>query len=551
MQHRMNTFLNKIGGRSDQPPLSDDSRDLTHTEIREDGSKPLSKLALKDEYGTIEVNESQDDLDSDQSPRIDLSLNLTEEEKEYRETSKWFKFKLLLWDSVDKHPLEKKFLLKLDFFLMSSSMLGYFIKQLNASNVTTAYVNGMDEYYEMNANQYNYLQTLWTVGYIIGQVPSNLILHRISARYYLGGLEITWAILTVLMITCKSLKGLYALRFLIGLTESGYFPGLEYLVGSWYGKKELSKRSSFFACAGVASGLVSGPLQSRILTNFANSKLHPFKWMFVFDAVISLPIGIYTLFVDPNTPSTTTSWYWTETDRLIALERRRRIGAQLNTRSKYTWKKIKSFFNTWHIYVFPIIFLAYNNSCAANSQPTFQTWMKITLGEPQQVYNHMTAAVSGAGIGFTIILAYFADFIGGTKNHYFVAAFFICLMIGCSLLAHWNIPEGLQWFCYFLIGVPTSWGQPQIFSWVNRLLFHDDMKRNFVVVCTNVLAYVTNAFVPIFVWDTEDQPEYFKGFTYTACLSSLGLIMTGIAFYFTRRDEKLLNEKFKTNLQKL
>lgn len=510
-----------------------------------DGSEILCKEP--EIVKTYDVNSDNEE----QKPYIDLSLNLTEEEQRYRETSMWFKLKLFLWDSFDKHPDEKKFLFKLDFFIMSSSMLGYFIKLLNSKNVKTAYVNGMDEYYNMSSNQLNYLNTSWTVGYIIGQVPSNLILHRISARFYLGGLEIIWAVLTLLMITCNSLSGLYAIRFFIGLTEAGYFPGLEYLVGSWYGPRELSKRSSFFAVAGVASGLVSGPLQSRILTNFAHSSMAPFKWMFVFDAVISFPIGIYTMFVDPNTPSTTTSWYWNKTDRLIALERRRRDGAKLNTRKKYTAKLIKSFFNTWHIYVFPLLFLAYNNTCEATLQPTFETWMK-SIGKPQQVYNTMTAAVSATGIGLTLILAYYADFIGGKKNHHFVIAYFTLLIIGCALLAHWDIPKNLHWFCYFVIGAPTSWGQPQIFSWVNRLLLHDDMKRNFLVVCTNVLAYVTNAFVPIFVWDTVDKPRYFIGFTYNACLSSFGLIMTGVALYFSLRDERRQKRKLKgTTLEEL
>ncbi|CAK7892283.1 probable transporter Seo1p [[Candida] anglica] len=485
----------------------------------------------------------QRSVDNDE-PYIDLSLNLTPEE-EAKRNSKWFKFKVFLWDSHDKHSLEKKFLFKLDFFLLSSSMLGYFIKNLNQSNVATAYVNGMDEHYEMNRNQYNYMVTLWTVGYIIGQIPSNLILHRISARYYLGGLEIIWGILTVLMITCKNLNGVYAIRFFLGLTEAGYFPGLEYLVGSWYDSKELSKRSSFFAVAGSAAGLVSGPLQQRVLQNFQGRSLKPFQYMFIFDAVISFPIGIYTMFVDPNTPSTTNAWYWTKEDKLIALERRRRIGAQLNTREKYTWKKIKTFFNTWHVYVFPVLFLTYNNCGAAISQPTFTTWMKLDLKVTPYVYNTYPAILSGVGIAVTIILSYFADFIGGKKNHWFVGAFYVCLIWGCSSLAYWDLPRNYHWLCYFLIGIPMSWGQPQIFSWVNRLLFEDDMKRNFVVVCTNTLAYVTGAWVPILVWNTADKPRYHTGFTYTACLASLGLIMTGVTYYFTRRDElrKLRNSE--------
>lgn len=478
-------------------------------------------------------------------PYIDLTLNLTPEQIHYRETSVWFKIKRFLWDGADKHPKEQRYLLKLDFFLLSSSCLGYFIKNLNQSNLATAYVNGMDEYYTMNNNEYNYLVTLFTVGYIIGQIPSNLILHRLSARFYLGGLEIIWALLTVLMITCgrDNIKGLYGLRFVLGFVESGYFPGLEWLVGSNYSAAELSKRSAYFAIAGNLSGIISGPLQQGIIKRFHASSMPPFKWMFVFDAVISFPIGIYTMFVDPNTPSTTDAWYFTDEDKLVGLERRRRIGAELNTRTPYTWAKIKTFFNTWHIYVFPLVFLAYNNSCSAISQPTFTTWMKITLKKPSHVYNTYPSILTACGIVLTILFAYINDFLGGKKNHGFVAAFFISLIFGCAFLAKWDVPIGLHWFSYFLVGMPTSWGQPFIFSWVNRLLFHNDMKRNFVVVVTNTLAYVTGAWVPILVWDTNDKPRYFIGFTYTAALSAFGLIMTYVAFYLDKRDQKRLKVK--------
>lgn len=474
---------------------------------------------------------------SDDLPYIDISQHLTPEELERREKSLSFKIKKFFWDGTGKHPKEQKYLCKLDFFLLSSSMFGYFIKNLNQSNIATAYVNGMDEYYNMNKNQYNYMVTLWTVGYVIGQIPSNLILHRISARYYLGALEISWALLTVLMITCKNTSSLYAVRFFLGLLESGFFPGMEYLVGSNYSAAELSTRSAYFAVAGNAAGLISGPLQLGLLNRFKDSSMPPFKWMFVFDAVISLPVGIYTMMVDPNTPSTTDAWYFSEEDRLVGLERRRLIGAQLNTREKYTWPKIKSFFNTWHVYVFPLLFLAYNNSCSAIGQPTFTTWMKLDLKVSPHVYNTYPSILSGSAIAATIILAYSHNFIGGRKNHFYVMGFFIPLIIGCALLAHWNIPRGLHWFSYWLIGVPPSFGQPFIFSWVNRLLFHDDMKRNFVVVCTNTLAYVTGAWVPIFVWNTKDKPYYHLGFTYTACLSAFGLIMTTLGWYYTRKDE--------------
>ncbi|KAF3987049.1 hypothetical protein FT663_03154 [Candidozyma haemuli var. vulneris] len=531
-------FWSKLKRELEGPEITE-TRKIVNEDLSPSLSDHNSKSSLNKDR-TYVIEEGPLDIDE---PYIDLDLKLSPEEVQYRETSTSFKVKQFFWDGTNKHPKEQKYLCKLDFFLLSSSMLGYFIKNLNQSNITTAYVNGMDEYYQMNQNQYNYLITLWTIGYIIGQIPSNLILHRISARYYLGGLEISWAVLTLLMITCKDINSLYAVRFFLGFLESGYFPGLEYLVGSNYSASELSTRSAYFAVAGNAAGLISGPLQLAVLKHFNHSSMPPFKWMFVLDAVISFPVGIYTMIVDPNTPSTTDAFYFTKEDRLVGLERRRRIGAQLNTRERYSFEKIKGFFNTWHIYVFPLLFLAYNNTCHANAQPAFQTWMKLDLGLSPDKYNTYPAILTACGIGTTLILAYSHNFIGGKKNHFYVMSYFICLIIGCALLSRWHIPRGLHWFSYFLVGVPTSYGQPFIFSWVNRLLFEDDMKRNFVVVATNTLAYVTGAWTPIFVWNTSDKPRYFIGFTYTACLASFGLVMTIIAWRLTIRDKNLKEYK--------
>ncbi len=487
-------------------------------------SKDESKLAFDETY--------LENYDYGSEP------SLSEEEK-LRRSKLGFKIKRFLWDSVDKSPEERRFLAKLDFFLLSSSMLGYFIKYLNQANINSAYINGMKEDLELNGSQFNYMQTLWTVGYIIGQVPSNLILHRISARYYLGGLELIWATLTICTTAVTKAEHLYAIRFFVGLTESGFFPGMEYLVGSWYSKEEITKRSAFFACAGTAGQMVTGFLVTAIINGIGktNTTYPPWKWLFVFDAVISYPVGIYTMCVDPNTPSTCTAWYLTPREKEIAIERRKRIGAQLNTRQPYTWTKIKSILNTWHIWVFPVLFLCYNNSGNAPGQPTFSGWLKYSLGMSQEHYNMYPTSASGASIAFALVCSYLADYFDG-RTYPFVYLYFFITLFGCICLSIWNIPTGLHWFAYYAITIPSTMGQPMIFCWVNRLLFYDDQKRNLTVAATNVLAYVTNAWLPIFTWNATDLPEYHVGFTFTSCLLSFGIIMTTIAVAFTIRDER-------------
>lgn len=495
---------------------------------------------VNDDVGS--VSSYEDSIDD--TVYVDLNVEFDDDEIKRRATWK-YKIGIILWDSVDKTEVERNFLFKLDFFLLSTAMLGYFIKNLNGSNIGTAYVNGMKEYYGMTGNQYNYMSTSWTVGYIIGQIPSSLVLHKLSPRFYLAGMELVWASLNICLVYQNELYGFYFIRFLIGLTESGYFPAMEYLIGSWYTKKELTKRSTLFACSGSVAGLISGPLQQAILeSNWANKTYKPFQWMFIFDTLISVPVAFYTLIFNPNTPSTTKAFYFSETDKKVALERRRRAGAQIKHISEsYTWGKIKSFGNTWHIWIFPLLFLSFNNAGTPISQQSFQLWMKNTLKLQPHQYNIYPVAISAAGIVYSLLVAYINDFSQGRLNSIFLVIMFSSVVFSCASLAAWDIPIWLHWFAYFGIGIPLKSGQPLIFSWVNRLLSHDDMKRNFVIVCTNTLAYVTGATIPLITFNHKDQPEFHIGFTYTAFLASVGLILTALTFFLGNRDDRILKKQ--------
>lgn len=76
-----------------------------------------------------------------------------------------------LWDTLDKSPEERRFLFKIDAAILTMASLGYFIKNLDQININNAFISGMKEDLGLNGNQLNYMQTCWTVGYIIGQIP--------------------------------------------------------------------------------------------------------------------------------------------------------------------------------------------------------------------------------------------------------------------------------------------------------------------------------------------------------------------------------------------
>ncbi|KAK6461861.1 major facilitator superfamily domain-containing protein [Scheffersomyces coipomensis] len=502
-----------------------------------------ASLLKKKSISTLSERGEQDFSEEDE-PYIDLDVfdnsNYENTVTTYSKDSFIYIVKKFFNDKIDKHPLEQAFILKLDIFLMASSMLGYFIKNLNQYNITLAYNNGMDEYYKMDKNQFNYLLSIWTVGYIVGQLPANYLIHHnlINFRYFLGFIQFAWSFLAILQYNATSLTEFYILRFVLALLEAPLFISLEYLLGSWYYPAEINKRSTYLAISSGIASVIAGPLQQLIIELSKDSNIPPFKLNFLLDAIISLPIAAFTMIANPNLPTNTTNWYWNDTDKLIALERRRKMGAKIDKpHQKKSTSSYKSYLGKWQIWIFPMMFWAFNNGGHVTSQPTLVSWMKMELNLPSEYYNIIPSIIHFVGIIFAITVGYLNDYLGGIYNHVFLKIYFASMVIGCLLLSYWDLPLWLHWFSFFLIGVPGSWGQPQIYSWINRIMVKDDSFRSFLISVTNTLAYVIGSVVPIFVFDSKYRPKYFIGFVYTACLSFFGLIMTYVADSYTKRDE--------------
>jgi ACS family pantothenate transporter-like MFS transporter len=142
-----------------------------------------------------------------------------------------------LWDSADVSKEERKFLFKLDATLLTFGTLGMLIKWIDTSNITNAFVSGMKEDLGLYGNQYNYIIVSWTIGYIVGQLPSNFILTRVPAHIWIPFQEIGWTVFTFALAGAKSYRALLGLRFVVGLFEAGYWPALYYVLGSWYNKR--------------------------------------------------------------------------------------------------------------------------------------------------------------------------------------------------------------------------------------------------------------------------------------------------------------------------
>ncbi|KAF7528166.1 hypothetical protein PCG10_001455 [Penicillium crustosum] len=141
---------------------------------------------------------------------------------------KWVSY---IWDTFDKSPEERRLLFKLDLAILTFASLGYFIKYLDQININNAFVSGMKEDLGMYGNELNYMQTCWTIGYVIGEIPSNILLTRVKPRYWIPAMELLWTVLTMSLSRCNTPTQFYVLRFFVGMQaqpikNSLYYSGL-------------------------------------------------------------------------------------------------------------------------------------------------------------------------------------------------------------------------------------------------------------------------------------------------------------------------------------
>ncbi|CAG8961285.1 hypothetical protein HYFRA_00013564 [Hymenoscyphus fraxineus] len=216
-----------------------------------------------------------------------------------------------IWDTFDKSPEERHFMFKLDFALLTmASLAGYFIKNLHQTNINNAFVSGMKEDLNLYENEFNYMQTCWTIGYVIGEIPSNLVLTRVRPSVWIPCCELIWTVLTFSLARCTTAKQIYAVRFFIGLAESGFYPGMQYIIGRWYRKDELAKRSCLFHVSSALAAMFSGYLMTGMIQLDGIHGLAGWQWLFLIDGAIGLPICIAGYFVLPDVPEICKAFYF-------------------------------------------------------------------------------------------------------------------------------------------------------------------------------------------------------------------------------------------------
>ncbi|KAK7432997.1 hypothetical protein QQZ08_000468 [Neonectria magnoliae] len=431
----------------------------------------------------------------------------------------WRRVAGFFWDSVDgADPRDRRYIQKLDTFLFSYICLGYFIKYLDQTNISNAFISGMKEDLGLYGNERNWLNSYFNIGYLIGTVPTQMIqLRYIRPSIWIPLCEVVWSILVMAMAAAKDVQTLYALRFFVGLLEACAFPGYAALLGGWYGPRELTKRMAIFEQTSAIASMFSGYLQAALYKGLGGRHgLAGWQWLFIFDGIISIPIAVWGFFAIPDLPHTTRAFYWKNDDKEYGIRRAEKNGRVAP--QKLTLQAIKGIFTNWKLWVFILPYLMVAQ--AGSGTGYFNLYLKA---EGYSVVQSNVLPTAGNAI--SVVAAFLAGGIVDATGARLAMSVAIQLVVMVSniMLAVWFIPDRARLFAYFLSYVGSA-AQPIIISWGHHLNAADPNLRQLLVATGNIFTYSFSTWLPLVLFPTYDAPHYKYGYQILILFGGLAIL---------------------------
>jgi MFS family permease len=137
---------------------------------------------------------------------------------------------------------------------------------------------------------------IFFIGYFAFEVPSNILLEKVGARVWIARIMVSWGIISSTMMFVKGEWSFYAMRFLLGVAEAGFFPGIIYYLTLWYPSKLRSSRTAWFMSAVAVSGMIGNPISGLAMDALSGYRgISGWQWLFLIEGVPSILVGLWVL----------------------------------------------------------------------------------------------------------------------------------------------------------------------------------------------------------------------------------------------------------------
>ncbi|EME78868.1 uncharacterized protein MYCFIDRAFT_205194 [Pseudocercospora fijiensis CIRAD86] len=406
-----------------------------------------------------------------------------------------------------KKSFEKKLVRKIDIRLLPLLVIMYLNNFLDRSALAQARIGTLEEDLGMNPSgtDFSLATSILFVGYILGQLPSNLLLTRLRPSWYLGIVMGIWGVVCALTSTVQNLGGLIAVRAFLGVTEAPFFPGAIFLMSCWYNRAELTGRIAWFYSGVSLANMFGGLIGAGVLGNMEGKLgIAGWRWLFIISGSITVFFALCCIFVLPDFPATT-KWLTPEERAFAQWRLQLDAGEDDDNHAVSLWQGLKLCCKDYRLYLFLLL------------------QHISTLSMTFQYFFPSIAPVWFAAFLISVVTTYTA---GRTKDR---SIHIICLlMISCvgNIIVTATLHTGARFFAMFLMPLGAVPAFQIIVAWVSNSFIRPTVKRSAAIAICNTFGNSATIY-GAYMYPLSDRPRYLPGGAATAVIC---LLVAALAF---------------------
>jgi ACS family tartrate transporter-like MFS transporter len=359
-------------------------------------------------------------------------------------------------DSIARSTQRKRYL-----YIVPYVFILYIIAFLDRTNVSYAALQ-MNKALGLTAQAFGLGAGIFFIGYFILEIPSTLIVERWSARKWISRILLTWGVVAILTAFVQNAWQFYLVRFLIGLAEAGFFPGIVLYLTHWFRQQEQARAVAFFMTALAVSNIIGAPLSGVLLDYVHWFGLAGWQWVFIIEGLPAIIFGLLNPFLMVDQPEHA-KWLTTEEKQWLRSELDREAGAVRETKQYSLWEAL-SHRDTW---VLALIYFF-----AVTGFYGFGLWLpQIIKQASHQSSNLLVTLITMLPYVFAlvgmILVANHSDRTGERKRHVFLAILLGAVGLLLSALIRQPIWLTMIFFVIASVGVYSYlgpfWTFPSVF----------------------------------------------------------------------------------------
>ncbi|OJJ46985.1 hypothetical protein ASPZODRAFT_141755 [Penicilliopsis zonata CBS 506.65] len=439
------------------------------------------------------------------------------------------------WTEEEENRVRRK----IDFILLPILGLAFFALQMDRGNISNALTSTITEDLGVTTDQINNGNSLLSMGIVLLEIPSNLLLQKIGARNWLTFQIIAWGLVATLQNFITNYASYIVTRLLLGFLEAGFIPeGALYTMSTWYKKSETSLRVSIFFLGNLLASATVSLIGAGILSMSGRYGVSGWRWLFIIEGIITVGVGLIFMLFLPQSVSNSSplisggKWSYFSSREHYILVRRTLLDdpAKSKGQVRISRRDITSTLSNPRILLHVFITLACTISVSAVQTYAPSIVKSIGFGAVQA--NALVSVGSYIAAIVVLVLGWICDKTGRRGPSATFAALWCVIAYVCLLESvHFS-----KWKRYAAIVAATATNSTVHIINVGWLSVNcQSPQERSISMCMVIMAANAGGIAGGQVFRTSDAPLYIHAFTAMLALASAGLVavLGQMAWYFS------------------